>query len=122
MSEPEPNAVVAFCLVLGAGAATGIGASVVFFPRLVVLTSNLVLAGALGVSAGVMIYVSFVEIFMKSSMAFADAGYSEDHAFCLATATFFAGTLLMMVCSLLLFPPFFFAHIISSYLAYHTRI
>uniref|UniRef100_A0A7S1FTD3 Zinc transporter n=2 Tax=Corethron hystrix TaxID=216773 RepID=A0A7S1FTD3_9STRA len=97
MSEPEPNAVVAFCLVLGAGAATGIGASVVFFPRLVVLTSNLVLAGALGVSAGVMIYVSFVEIFMKSSMAFADAGYSEDHAFCLATATFFAGTLLMMI-------------------------
>ena len=35
------------------------------------------LAGSLGVSAGVMLYVSFIEIFFKSQGSFQDAGYLE---------------------------------------------
>jgi len=96
MSDMD-NAPMAFALVCGAGAATGIGASVVFFPRLVMLTNERVLAGSLGIASGVMIYVSFVEILFKSLGAFEDAGYAEDAAFNLATLTFFAGVFVMLV-------------------------
>jgi len=91
------NAPMAFALVCGAGAATGIGASVVFFPRLVMLTNERVLAGSLGIASGVMIYVSFVEILFKSLLAFEDAGYSEDAAFNMATLMFFVGVVVMLV-------------------------
>jgi len=97
MGTSEPNAPMAFALVCGAGAATGIGASVVFFPRLVMLTNERVLAGSLGIASGVMIYVSFVEIFFKSTLAFVDAGYDEDAAFNVATLTFFGGVFVMLV-------------------------
>jgi len=97
MSASEPNAPMAFALVCGAGAATGIGASVVFFPRLVTLANERVLAGSLGIASGVMIYVSFVEIFFKSTLAFEDAGYDADAAFNVATLTFFAGVFVMLV-------------------------
>ena len=39
----------------------GVGASVIFFQRLVKLASKLVLAGGLAFSAGIMLYVSFIE-------------------------------------------------------------
>jgi zinc transporter ZupT len=42
--------------------------------RLVKLASKLFLAGCLGIAGGVMLYVSFVEIFQKSVGAFTDAG------------------------------------------------
>mmetsp|Transcript_40312 Transcript_40312/g.78842 ORF Transcript_40312/g.78842 Transcript_40312/m.78842 type:complete len:380 (-) Transcript_40312:174-1313(-) len=93
----EPNAPMAFALVCGAGAATGLGAAVVFFPRLVALTSERVLAGSLGIASGVMIYVSFAEILVKSQFAFFDAGFDEDAAFNMATLSFFAGVFVMMV-------------------------
>lgn len=91
------NLGVAFALVIGAGAATGLGAAVVFVPALVKLASRRTLAGALGLSAGVMTYVSFVEIFSKSSLAFEDAGYDEDKAYKYATLCFFGGVVLMVV-------------------------
>jgi ZIP family zinc transporter len=53
----------AFALTLFAGLATGIGAAVAFFAR---QTNTKVLSVALGFSAGVMLYVSFVEIFAKA--------------------------------------------------------
>ena len=59
------NVGIAFALVILAGGAMGLGAAVVFFPRLVKLASRRTLAGALGLSAGVMTYVSFVAIFQK---------------------------------------------------------
>jgi zinc transporter, ZIP family len=58
----SPNVGLAFGLVIGAGLATALGAAVVFIPSLVKLASRRVLASALGFSAGVMTYVSFVEI------------------------------------------------------------
>jgi len=49
----------AFLLTLGAGLATGIGSAIAFFAN---HTNRKFLSFSLGVSAGVMIYVSFVEI------------------------------------------------------------
>ena len=97
MPVENPNVGVAFALVCGAGAATALGASVVFFPTLVKLASRRVLAGALGVSAGVMTYVSFVEIFNKSQLSFLDAGHSERDAYLYATLCFFGGVVTMLV-------------------------
>lgn len=96
-SDRSDNAGVAFGLVIGAGASTGIGAAVVFFPTIVKLASRRVLAGSLGFSAGVMTYVSFVEIFQKANSAFFDALQDEAVAYCYATLCFFGGVLVMMV-------------------------
>lgn len=93
----DPNVGVAFALSLGAGASTAIGASAVFFPAIVRLASRRVLAGALGLSAGVMIYTSFVDIFQKSYSHFILAGHSDSNAFSYATVCFFGGVLLMIV-------------------------
>ena len=54
---------IAFGLTLFAGLATGIGSALAFFTR---TTNTRFLAIALGFSAGVMIYVSMVEIFFKA--------------------------------------------------------
>jgi ZIP family zinc transporter len=53
----------AFGLTIFAGLATGIGSALAFFTR---TTNTRFLSLALGFSAGVMIYVSFVEIFFKA--------------------------------------------------------
>lgn len=53
----------AFSLTLLAGLATGIGSALAFFAK---RTNTRFLSVALGFSAGVMIYVSFVEIFQKA--------------------------------------------------------
>lgn len=93
---PEENVVPALLLVLGAGASTGIGAAVVFFPSLVKLANRRVLAASLGFSAGVMTYVSFVEIFGKAEESFKNAGHG-DYAYIYATLCFFGGVLTMLV-------------------------
>ena len=54
---------IAFGLTLFAGLATGVGSALAFFAR---RTNTKTLSVALGFSAGVMIYVSFVEIFFKA--------------------------------------------------------
>ena len=74
-----------------------LGASVVFFPKLVKLTSRRVLAGALGFSAGVMIYISFVDIFQKSVDAFVNSGMDENGAYGFATLYLFLGVITMKV-------------------------
>uniref|UniRef100_A0A7S2E0S1 Uncharacterized protein n=1 Tax=Helicotheca tamesis TaxID=374047 RepID=A0A7S2E0S1_9STRA len=101
MPVDSPNVGVAFALVIGAGAATAVGAAVVFFPSLVKLASRRVLASALGISAGVMTYVSFVEIFQKSNGSFLDAGRSERDAYIYATLCFFGGVVVMLLIDVL---------------------
>ncbi|EED94634.1 heavy metal transporter putative zinc transporter [Thalassiosira pseudonana CCMP1335] len=91
------NVGTALLLVVAAGAATAIGAAVVFFPSLVKLASRRVLAASLGLSAGVMTYVSFVEIFAKSVVAFEAAELGEEMAYIYATLSFFGGVLVMKV-------------------------
>lgn len=98
------NIGIAFGAVCAAGASTAVGASVVFFPRLVKLASRRVLAASLGFAAGVMCYVSFVEIFQKSVGAFTDhatkSGFGEEKAgsrgYVFGTLSFFGGVLLMI--------------------------
>lgn len=96
-SSGNENVGIAFALVIGAGASTAIGSSVVFFPSLVKYASKKTLAGGLGLSAGVMTYVSFVEIFQKSVLGFTDAEIEEDMAYIYATLCFFAGIVLMVL-------------------------
>ncbi len=57
------NILFAFGLTLFAGLATGIGSAMAFFAK---RTNTRFLSISLGFSAGVMIYVSFVEIFFKA--------------------------------------------------------
>lgn len=63
----ETNTILfAFALTLFAGLSTGIGSALAFFAN---RTNTRFLSVALGFSAGVMIYVSLVEIFAKSRIA-----------------------------------------------------
>lgn len=64
----DSNVLLAFTLTLLAGLATGVGSAIAFFAS---RTNTRFLAVALGFSAGVMIYVSFVEIFQKAYEALA---------------------------------------------------
>jgi len=60
----DPNAyILAFSLTLFAGLCTGIGSAMAFFTK---HTNTKFLSVALGFSAGVMIYISFVEILVKA--------------------------------------------------------
>ena len=93
----ESNVGIAFALVVGSSLATGVGASVVFIPRLVKLADHRVLASSLGFAAGIMGYVSFVEIFPKSRLAFEEAGFSINHSFNLTSLCFFGGVMVMVV-------------------------
>lgn len=95
MPIDSENAGVAFALVIGAGLATALGACVVFFPSLVKLASRRVLASGLALSAGVMTYVSFGEISVKSLDSFVEAGFDEAKSYIYATLCFFGGIVTM---------------------------
>ena len=96
----HPNITYAIIISVGAGLATGIGGSLVFVPDLLRrVPQATVLAISLALSAGVMIYVSFIEIFVKSYEAIAETeGVSEAAAAGITTGCFFAG---MLFCALL---------------------
>lgn len=61
---------IAFVLTLFAGLSTGIGSALAFFAK---RTNTKFLSVALGFSAGVMIYVSMIEIFFKAKDALVEA-------------------------------------------------
>ncbi len=63
--EPS-NVLLAFALTLFAGLSTGIGSALAFFTK---RTNTAFLSSALGFSAGVMIYVSMIEIMDKAKVA-----------------------------------------------------
>lgn len=83
----------AFGLTMFAGLSTGIGSVLAFFTS---RTNTRFLSLALGFSAGVMIYVSFIEIFPKAKEELT-AAYGDSMAFWLTTAAFFAGILLIAI-------------------------
>ena len=90
------NAELGLVLTTVAGSATALGAAVVFSERLVQLASKPFLAGALGLSSGVMLYVSFVEIFVKALDGFADSSaFGDSDAYLMATAALFGGMAFM---------------------------
>jgi zinc transporter, ZIP family len=81
---------IAFTLTLLAGLATGIGSALALFAR---RTNTRFLSAALGFSAGVMIYVSFVEILPQAQSSLAeDLGPREGQW--VAVAAFFGGLFL----------------------------
>lgn len=96
-SSSGSSAGLALGLVALAGAATFVGAGVVYVPRLVSLANATSLAVSLGLSAGVMVFVSFAEIFHKSKQSFINSGKNENVAYCLAMVCFFAGIVIMLV-------------------------
>lgn len=63
------NITYAFLLTAAAGLSTGIGSTIAFFAH---KTSKKLLSFALGVSAGVMIYVSFVELLHVAQISLTD--------------------------------------------------
>lgn len=90
--NPTPHQVAfAFSLTLFAGLATGIGSALAFFAR---RTNTRFLAVSLGFSAGVMIYVAFVEILRKAQTALVHA-HGERLGAWLTAAAFFGGIALI---------------------------
>jgi ZIP family zinc transporter len=84
------SVITAFALTLIAGLSTGIGSALAFFTR---KTNTKFLAVSLGFSAGVMIYISFVELFFQSrSMLISRLGYGRGYL--VAVTGFFSGILL----------------------------
>lgn len=81
------NLLIAFGLTLFAGLATGIGSMIAFSAK---RTNYRFLSVATGFSAGVMLYVSFVEIFPKGVAALAEQ-YGEQWAHWINAGSFFAG-------------------------------
>lgn len=81
----------AFGLTLFAGLSTGIGSALAFFTK---STNTRFLSVSLGFSAGVMIYVSFVEILQKARIALIPA-YGDKLAAWYAVLAFFAGILII---------------------------
>ncbi len=83
----------AFGLTLFAGLSTGIGSAIAFFAK---STNTKFLSLSLGFSAGVMIYVSFVEILKKSSEALVSE-LGEVGGWWLTVISFFGGILLIAI-------------------------
>ncbi|MDC7234077.1 MAG: zinc transporter ZupT [Spirochaetales bacterium] len=81
----------AFGLTLFAGLATGVGSAMAFFAK---KTNTKFLSLALGFSAGVMIYVSFVEIFVKARDALSGP-LGERGGYWVTTLSFFGGLFLI---------------------------
>ncbi|MDR0364752.1 MAG: zinc transporter ZupT [Bacteroidales bacterium] len=86
------HATWAFILTLFAGLLTGVGSLIAFFAK---RTNATFLAGALGFSAGVMIYVSFVELFPEAISLLSEHHGKTGEA--LAVAAFFGGIILIAV-------------------------
>jgi len=88
----DTNAVIfAFMLTLFAGLSTGIGSSLAFFAK---RTNTKFLSISLGFSAGVMIYVSLVEIFVKAKDSLVEV-YGLQIGSWVTVASFFGGIFLI---------------------------
>ena len=85
------NTTLAFLLTIFAGLSTGIGSAIAFFAR---STNTKLLTVSLGFSAGVMIYISFVEIFAEAKITFIER-FGEFDGTLYTLASFFGGILLI---------------------------
>jgi ZIP family zinc transporter len=91
MEYSSETILLAFGLSLFAGLSTGIGSAMAFFTN---RTSTKFLSLALGFSAGVMIYVSFVELFPEALHSLSHV-YGESKGGWMTLAGFFGGILLI---------------------------
>lgn len=83
----------AFLLTLLAGMATGIGSIIAFTAK---RTNHRFLSVSTGFSAGVMLYVSFVEIFPEGLAALSES-FPDRQAYFFTTLAFFVGILLIAI-------------------------
>lgn len=86
LADPK-NVMMAFGLTIFAGLSTGIGSALAFYTR---KTNHRFLSATLGFSAGVMLYVSLIEIFAKARAAL-DSFYGSPKGYFITTVAFFAG-------------------------------
>ncbi|MCO6048852.1 zinc transporter ZupT [Mesorhizobium sp. RP14(2022)] len=87
-----PDVLLALGITVGAGLATVLGSLLVVFTD---RTQTRVLAFGLAFAAGAMVYVSLVEIFVKSQTAFG-AAMPDKQAYAYATLWFFVGALALI--------------------------
>lgn len=87
----DGNVLFALGLTLFAGLATGVGSLIAFFTT---RTNTKFLSIALGFSAGVMIYVSLIEIFVKAKDSLT-AALGETEGYWMTLAGFFGGIILI---------------------------
>ena len=93
MDISTSNLILAFSLTLFAGLSTGVGSALAFFTK---QTNTKFLSASLGFSAGVMIYVSMVEIFVKARDSLEMIyGYPRGYAY--TTIAFFIGIFIMAI-------------------------
>jgi len=85
------NILFAFALTLFAGLSTGIGSALAFYTK---KTNKKFLSAALGFSAGVMIYVSMIEIFVKARASLEHA-MGAQKGYLVTTLAFFGGVALI---------------------------
>jgi len=85
------NVFFALMVTVFAGLSTGIGSLLAFYTK---QTNKKFLSAALGFSAGVMIYVSFVEIFVKAKDSLTSA-MGAKQGYLATTLAFFGGVLLI---------------------------
>jgi ZIP family zinc transporter len=88
------NYIIAFILTLFAGLSTSIGAVIAFFSK---TKTEKFLSLGLGFSAGVMIYVSFMEILQKSAESFTQLVSSEVKGEFLSLVCFFLGIAIIAI-------------------------
>lgn len=88
----DSNVWTAFGLTLFAGLSTGIGSAIAFFAK---RTNTSLLSVSLGLSAGVMIYISFVELYTSSLSAMSEI-YGEMEGQLYSMLAFFVGIALIM--------------------------
>lgn len=91
MAYDAGTVLFAFSLTLMAGLSTGIGSALAFFAK---TTNTRFLTAALGFSAGVMIYVSLVEIFVKARESL-EAALGPFQGYLATTLAFFGGIVLI---------------------------
>lgn len=85
------NVILAFGLTAFAGLSTGIGSALAFFSK---RTNTKFLAGSLGFSTGVMLYVSMIEIFTKANISLSNV-LGPSKGYLLTTLSFFGGIFLI---------------------------
>ncbi|KAF4709540.1 Zinc transporter, partial [Perkinsus olseni] len=99
MVSDDPNVGLAIGLTTAAGLATVIGGGLAC---LCDPDNHSLLAGCLAMAAGVMVYVSFIEIFPEATNLFHESGtFNSDHAFMMTTLVYFVGNGLCLVADVL---------------------
>ena len=89
----QQNIILAFAITLFAGLATGIGSTIAFIAHKM---GRSAISFALGLSAGVMLYVSFVELFVQSQNILTEV-YGNKIGGSIATVALFAGIAIIWI-------------------------